>query len=175
MPETPLDAEPAPIEHGQQFPEVVEVQPGGRLVEDVNGAAGVRPGQFGGEGLRFLSARRKNQNGSEVFGERLGHPLTRQLVGPLARLLCGIIGHFGLRPSALVKSLSRGERAGLCLALTLAPEPELLILDDPAMGLDRRQQLAQLRLRRQRLEHHLHRAAAGQPGHDTRGVILRTR
>ena len=28
------------------------------------------------------------------------------------------------------------ERAGLCLALTLAPEPELLILDDPALGLD---------------------------------------
>jgi ABC-2 type transport system ATP-binding protein len=47
-----------------------------------------------------------------------------------------IVGHFGLRPTALVKSLSRGERAGLCLALTLAPEPELLILDDPAMGLD---------------------------------------
>jgi len=48
----------------------------------------------------------------------------------------GITGHFGLRPTAQVKSLSRGERAGLCLALTLAPEPELLILDDPAMGLD---------------------------------------
>jgi ABC-2 type transport system ATP-binding protein len=48
----------------------------------------------------------------------------------------GIVGHFNLRPTARVKSLSRGERAGLCLALTLAPEPELLILDDPAMGLD---------------------------------------
>jgi ABC-2 type transport system ATP-binding protein len=47
-----------------------------------------------------------------------------------------VIGHFGLRSDAKVKSLSRGERAGLCLALTLAPEPELLILDDPAMGLD---------------------------------------
>jgi ABC-2 type transport system ATP-binding protein len=32
--------------------------------------------------------------------------------------------------------LSRGQRAGLCLALTLAPEPELLVLDDPALGLD---------------------------------------
>jgi ABC-2 type transport system ATP-binding protein len=32
--------------------------------------------------------------------------------------------------------LSRGERAGLCLALTLAPEPELLLLDDPGLGLD---------------------------------------
>ena len=32
--------------------------------------------------------------------------------------------------------LSRGERAGLSLAITLAPEPELLMLDDPAIGLD---------------------------------------
>ena len=52
------------------------------------------------------------------------------------KIFRGMIGHFGLRPTALVKSLSRGERAGLCLAVTLAPEPELLILDDPAMGLD---------------------------------------
>src|SRR5512136_2639057 len=52
------------------------------------------------------------------------------------KIFRGIIGHFGLRPTAQVKYLSRGERAGLCLALTLAPEPELLILDDPAMGLD---------------------------------------
>ncbi len=48
----------------------------------------------------------------------------------------GVIGHFGLKPEARVGDLSRGERAGLCLALTLAPEPELLILDDPALGLD---------------------------------------
>jgi ABC-2 type transport system ATP-binding protein len=48
----------------------------------------------------------------------------------------GVIGHFHLKPEAKVKDLSRGERAGLCLALTLAPDPELLILDDPALGLD---------------------------------------
>ena len=48
----------------------------------------------------------------------------------------GVIGHFNLKPTARVKDLSRGERAGLCLGLTLAPEPELLILDDPALGLD---------------------------------------
>jgi ABC-2 type transport system ATP-binding protein len=47
-----------------------------------------------------------------------------------------VIGHFGLKAEARVKELSRGERAGLCLALTLAPGPELLILDDPALGLD---------------------------------------
>jgi ABC-2 type transport system ATP-binding protein len=52
------------------------------------------------------------------------------------KIFRGVVGHFGLRPTALVKSLSRGERAGLCLSLTLAPQPELLILDDPAMGLD---------------------------------------
>ncbi len=48
----------------------------------------------------------------------------------------GVIDHFRLREAAKVRELSRGERAGLCLALTLAPDPELLILDDPAMGLD---------------------------------------
>ena len=47
-----------------------------------------------------------------------------------------ITGHFGLKAEARVRDLSRGERAGLCLALTLAPDPELLVLDDPALGLD---------------------------------------
>jgi ABC-2 type transport system ATP-binding protein len=52
------------------------------------------------------------------------------------RIFRGIAGHFGLKPAARVRDLSRGERAGLCLALTLAPEPELLLLDDPGLGLD---------------------------------------
>ena len=52
------------------------------------------------------------------------------------KIFRGVIGHFSLKPAARVKDLSRGERAGLCLGLTLAPDPELLILDDPAMGLD---------------------------------------
>ena len=52
------------------------------------------------------------------------------------KIFRGVIGHFNLQPAARVKDLSRGERAGLCLGLTLAPEPELLILDDPALGLD---------------------------------------
>lgn len=47
-----------------------------------------------------------------------------------------VVDHFSLKLSARVRQLSRGERAGLSLALTLAPDPELLILDDPAMGLD---------------------------------------
>jgi ABC-2 type transport system ATP-binding protein len=52
------------------------------------------------------------------------------------RILHGVIDHFGLKPGARVKDLSRGERAGLALALTLAPDPDLLVLDDPALGLD---------------------------------------
>ena len=53
-----------------------------------------------------------------------------------ATIFDGVIRHFGLDPKATAGNLSRGQRAGLCLALTLAPEPELLILDDPALGLD---------------------------------------
>ncbi len=47
-----------------------------------------------------------------------------------------VIEHFGLKENMKAKSLSRGQRAGVCLALALAPEPELLILDDPTLGLD---------------------------------------
>lgn len=52
------------------------------------------------------------------------------------RVFDSIVGHFRLDPRAKSGRLSRGERAGLSLAMTLAPEPELLILDDPAIGLD---------------------------------------
>ena len=47
-----------------------------------------------------------------------------------------VITHFRLTAKMKAGHLSRGQRAGLCLAMTLAPEPELLILDDPALGLD---------------------------------------
>jgi ABC-2 type transport system ATP-binding protein len=47
-----------------------------------------------------------------------------------------IINHFGIAQSTHVAHLSRGQRAGVSLALVLAPDPELLIFDDPALGLD---------------------------------------
>jgi len=47
-----------------------------------------------------------------------------------------VLSHFRLDMKNKAGNLSRGQRAGLCLALVLAPEPELLILDDPALGLD---------------------------------------
>ena len=47
-----------------------------------------------------------------------------------------VVDHFGLDRKTKAGALSRGERAGLCLAMTLGTEPDLLILDDPALGLD---------------------------------------
>jgi ABC-2 type transport system ATP-binding protein len=47
-----------------------------------------------------------------------------------------ILDHFGLAPKAKISRLSRGQRAQVSLALALAPDPELLILDDPTLGLD---------------------------------------
>ena len=47
-----------------------------------------------------------------------------------------IVAHFGIAQSTYVSHLSRGQRAGVSLALVLAPDPELLVLDDPALGLD---------------------------------------
>jgi ABC-2 type transport system ATP-binding protein len=52
------------------------------------------------------------------------------------KIFRGVVGHFHLRMTSRVKDLSRGERAGLSLGLTLAPEPELLLMDDPTQGLD---------------------------------------
>jgi len=52
------------------------------------------------------------------------------------KLFATILDHFELHPQAQAGQISRGQRAGLSLALVLAPEPELLIMDDPSMGLD---------------------------------------
>ena len=47
-----------------------------------------------------------------------------------------IIDHFQLDEKAKSGRLSRGQTAGVALAVALAPEPELLVLDDPSLGLD---------------------------------------
>lgn len=52
------------------------------------------------------------------------------------KLFRAVLDHFGLDDQQKAGSLSRGQRAGVCLALALAPEPELIILDDPTIGLD---------------------------------------
>jgi ABC-2 type transport system ATP-binding protein len=51
-------------------------------------------------------------------------------------LFAEMIEYFGLSRKQKVKHLSIGQRAQVSLALALAPNPELLIMDDPTLGLD---------------------------------------
>ncbi len=66
---------------------------------------------------------------AEVFQSRFYPKWNREL-------FFSVLEFFRVDPKTRAKNLSRGERAGLCLAMVLAPEPDLLILDDPAIGLD---------------------------------------
>jgi ABC-2 type transport system ATP-binding protein len=78
-----------------------------------------------------------------------GHPFLRWMtVGEAVRftrsfyshwngeLLDQILDHFALPRRAKIRRLSNGQRAQVSLALAVAPDPELLILDDPTLGLD---------------------------------------
>jgi ABC-2 type transport system ATP-binding protein len=79
-----------------------------------------------------------------------GHPLYRWMtVGQAVRftrafydsrwnqhLLEQILDHFELSPRRRIRRLSRGQQAQVALALAVATDPELLILDDPTLGLD---------------------------------------
>jgi ABC-2 type transport system ATP-binding protein len=47
-----------------------------------------------------------------------------------------MIEYFGLSKKQKIKHLSNGQRAQVSLALTLAPNPEILVMDDPTLGLD---------------------------------------
>lgn len=47
-----------------------------------------------------------------------------------------MMAHYQFDMSLKGKKLSRGEKAGFSLALILATDPDLLILDDPSLGLD---------------------------------------
>jgi ABC-2 type transport system ATP-binding protein len=52
------------------------------------------------------------------------------------QIFASVIDYFAISPRTRAGHLSHGQRAGLHLAMTLAIEPEILILDDPATGLD---------------------------------------
>jgi ABC-2 type transport system ATP-binding protein len=78
-----------------------------------------------------------------------GHPLYKWMrIGGLVQFARGfqprwnqellekILDHFELSMRKRVGRLSNGQRAQVSLALAVAAEPELLILDDPTLGLD---------------------------------------
>ncbi len=52
------------------------------------------------------------------------------------RFLSEILNHFNISERAKFGRLSNGQRAQVSLALALAPDPELLILDDPTLAID---------------------------------------
>ena len=49
---------------------------------------------------------------------------------------CSLLGRFELPVDVKIKHLSKGQTVRLGLALALAHRPEVIILDDPALGLD---------------------------------------
>ncbi len=51
-------------------------------------------------------------------------------------VFASLIQRAGLPVRARLGRLSRGQRASACLAATIAADPDLLILDDPGLGLD---------------------------------------
>jgi ABC-2 type transport system ATP-binding protein len=52
------------------------------------------------------------------------------------QLFDAMLKFFGVSPRSRIRQISRGQRAGVSLAMTLATDPEILVLDDPSMGLD---------------------------------------
>jgi ABC-2 type transport system ATP-binding protein len=52
------------------------------------------------------------------------------------QVFASVIDYFAISQRTRAGHLSHGQRAGLHLAMTLAIEPEILMLDDPATGLD---------------------------------------
>jgi ABC-type branched-subunit amino acid transport system ATPase component len=95
------------------------------------------------------SSRLRPETRSRIAYLAEGHPLYRWMtVGEAVRftrafypswndtLIEQILDHFGLSRRAKIRRLSNGQRAQVSLALAVAAEPELLILDDPTLGLD---------------------------------------
>ena len=109
----------------------------------------VRPDSGRAELLGEDSAHISNATRSRIAYLAEGHPLygwmtvedavrfTRPFYPRWNHVLVDqILDHFELPRRQKVRRLSRGQQAQVSLALAVAPDPELLVLDDPTLGLD---------------------------------------
>ena len=109
----------------------------------------VHPSHGRAELLGEDAARLKPQTRARIAYLAEGHPLYRWMKIRDAvqftrsfypdfndKLLGQILDHFELSRRTKIRRLSNGQRAQVSLALAVAQEPELLILDDPTLGLD---------------------------------------
>ncbi len=78
----------------------------------------------------FLQANGLYVLGALVIGVMVVVPVLRSEQGKL------FLDHFKLPLKKRIRSLSRGQRAQAALALAVAPDPDVFILDDPTLGLD---------------------------------------
>jgi ABC-2 type transport system ATP-binding protein len=109
----------------------------------------VRPDSGRAELLGEDSAALSNATRARIAYLAEGHPLygwmtiddavrfTRGFYPHWNNVLVGqILDHFELSRRQKIRRLSRGQQAQVSLALAVGPDPELLVLDDPTLGLD---------------------------------------
>ena len=85
---------------------------------------------------KFQSAFFHEQPASAKQGEAGLATAEPGVAGWDSKFFWDMIEYFDLPKKQKIKHLSNGQRAQVSLALTLAPNPELLIMDDPTLGLD---------------------------------------